>query len=83
MQTALMTEACNREGAIMDEEALNTSVRQFLKSFGISAQREIEKAVRDAHSKGQLTRPRLPAKAALTVGGIDLKFEVERDIILA
>jgi Family of unknown function (DUF6494) len=67
----------------MDEEALNTSVRQFLKSFGISAQREIEKAVRDADSKGQLTRPRLPAKAVLTVGGIDLKFEIERDITLA
>jgi enamine deaminase RidA (YjgF/YER057c/UK114 family) len=67
----------------MDDEALNASVRQFLKSFGISAQREIEKAVRDADSKGQLTRPRLPARAVLTVGGLDLRFEVEHDIILA
>jgi hypothetical protein len=66
----------------MDEEALNTSVRQFLKTFGISAQREIEKAVRDADSKGQLTCARLPAKAVLTVGGIDLTFEIEREIAL-
>jgi hypothetical protein len=71
------------ERAVMDEEALNTSVRRFLKTFGVSAQREIEKAVRDADSKGQLTEPRLPAKAVLTVGGIDLRFEIESDIALA
>jgi hypothetical protein len=69
--------------ATMDEDALNTSVRQFLKTFGVSAQREIEKAVRAADSKGQLTESSLPAKAVLTVGGIDLKFEIERDIALA
>jgi hypothetical protein len=67
----------------MDEDALNASIRQFLKTFGVSAQREIEKAVRAADSKGQLTKPRLPAKAVLTIDGIDLKFEVERDIALA
>jgi hypothetical protein len=66
----------------MDEDALNTSIRQFLKTFGVSAQREIEKAVRDADSKGKLMKPSLPAKAVLTVGGIDLKFEIERDIAL-
>jgi hypothetical protein len=67
----------------MDEDALNASVRQFLKTFGVSAQREIEKAVRAADSRGQLTTPSLPAKAVLTIDGIDLKFEVERDIALA
>jgi Family of unknown function (DUF6494) len=68
----------------MDEEALNTSVRKFLKTFGVTAQREIEKAVRDAVSKGQLKdNPSLPAKAVVTVGRIDLKFEIESDIKLA
>jgi uncharacterized protein DUF6494 len=38
----------------MDEEALNTSVRKFLKKLGVTAQREIEMAVRDADAKGQL-----------------------------
>ncbi len=66
----------------MDEDALNTSIRQFLKTFGVSAQREIEKAVRDADSKGKLMKPSLPAKAVLTVDGIDLKFEIKRDITL-
>ena len=65
----------------MDEEALNSSVRKFLKTFGVTAQREIEKAVRDAVAKGQLKdSPRLPAKAVVTVGGIDLKFEIDGDI---
>jgi hypothetical protein len=68
----------------MDEEALNTSIRKFLRTFGVTAQREIEQAVRNALSNGQLqdTR-RLPAKAVLTVGGIDLKYEIEGDIELA
>lgn len=68
----------------MDEEALNNSVRKFLKTFGVTAQREIEKAVRDATAKGQLKDSQsLPAKAVVTVGGIDLKFEIESDIKLA
>jgi hypothetical protein len=68
----------------MDEEALNTSVRKFLKTFGVTAQREIEKAVRDAVLKGQLKdNPSLPAKAVVTVDGIDLRFEIESNIKLA
>ena len=31
----------------MDEEALNMSIRKFLKKVGITSQREIEQAVRD------------------------------------
>ena len=38
----------------MNEDALNTSVRKFLKTVGVTAQREIEKAVRDAVSSGRL-----------------------------
>jgi hypothetical protein len=38
----------------MDEEALNTSVRKFLKKLGVTAQREIEIAVRDADAKDLL-----------------------------
>jgi enamine deaminase RidA (YjgF/YER057c/UK114 family) len=67
----------------MDDEALNTSIRKFLKAFGVTAQREIEKAVRNAVSNGKLKdNPRLPAKAVVTVGGIDLKYEIESDIEL-
>jgi len=68
----------------MNEEALNTSVRKFLKTFGVTAQREIEKAVREAVAAGRLkdSAP-LSAKAVVTVGGVDLKFEIESDIELA
>ena len=36
----------------MNEEAFNLSVRKFLKNFGVSAQREIEKSVDAALSAG-------------------------------
>jgi two-component sensor histidine kinase len=69
--------------AITDEDALNTSVRKFLKKLGITAQCEIEKAIRDADAGGKLRGTPLPAKAVVTIGGIDLKLEVHSDIELA
>jgi hypothetical protein len=40
--------------------------------------------VRNAVSNGKLKdNRRLPAKAVLTVGGVDLKYEIESDIELA
>lgn len=67
----------------MDEDALNTSVRTFLKRLGVTAQQEIEKAVRAADAKGDLSGTTLPAKVVVTVDGIDLKFEIDGDIELA
>src|SRR5262252_5919103 len=50
----------------MNEDALNVSVRKFLKKLGVTAQREIEKAVREAVSSGRLKgRDALPAKATV------------------
>ena len=34
--------------AMMNEDVFNVSIRKFLKTLGVSAQREIEKAVRQA-----------------------------------
>jgi hypothetical protein len=62
----------------MNEEALNGSVRQFLKKVGVTSQREIEQAVRSAVSTGRLKgNETLPAKAMLTIGGIGLSVEIE------
>jgi len=69
--------------AIMDYDALNTGVRKFFKKLRVTAQREIEKAVRDADAKRKLTGTTLPTKAVVTVGGVDLKFEIDGDIELA
>ena len=64
----------------MDEEALNTSVRKFLKKVGVTAQREIEQAVRDAEAAGKLKGGTLPAKATFAIGGVNLTFDVTGEI---
>ena len=38
----------------MDEEALNMSIRKFLKKVGITSQREIERALDQANQQGKL-----------------------------
>lgn len=68
----------------MDEEALNTSVRKFLKKVGVTSQREIEKAVREAVAAGRLKgNEKLPAKMTLSVGGIDLALEIDGSVELS
>jgi hypothetical protein len=67
----------------MNEDMFNASLRKFLKKVGITSQREIEKAVRDALASGRLKgHEKLPAKMVLTVGGIALTHEVNDDIEL-
>ena len=67
----------------MNEDALNTSVRKFLKKLGVTAQREIEKAVREAVSSGRLKgREALPAKATVNIDGIGLSVEIDGAIEL-
>ncbi|HRW60074.1 MAG TPA: DUF6494 family protein [Defluviicoccus sp.] len=67
----------------MDEDAFNMSVRKFLKTVGVTAQREIEKAVRAAADAGQLPADgRLKAKAVITLEGVALAFAVGGDIEL-
>ena len=61
----------------MDEDRFNISVRKFLKEVGVTSQREIEKAVRDALAAGSL-RPgeRLDATMTLEIGAIGLQHVV-------
>jgi Family of unknown function (DUF6494) len=67
----------------MNEDVFNTSLRGFLKKVGITSQREIEKAVRDAVAAGRLKgNEKLPARMVLTVGGINLSHEVTDEIEL-
>jgi hypothetical protein len=69
--------------AIMDEDVFNRSIRKFLKTLGVSAQREIEKAVRQAVAEGTLTgNERFAAKATVTLEGIGLSHEVKGEIEL-
>jgi len=67
----------------MNDDALNTSIRKLLKVFGVTSQREIENAVRDAVASGRLKgNESLPAKVTLSVGGIDLTHTIDDTIDL-
>jgi hypothetical protein len=66
---------------IMNEDALNISVRKFLKKVGVTSQREIEQAVRAALGGGRLKGDEtLPARVMLTVDGIGLAIEIKGTI---
>lgn len=59
-------------------------VRKFLKKVGVTSQREIEKAVREAVQSGKLTgNEKLKARIKLEVEGIDLKLVIEDDLALS
>ena len=67
----------------MNEDVLNASVRKFLKTVGVTSQREIEKAVREAVAAGRLKGDEtLPAKMVLTVAGLNLSFTVDGTVEL-
>jgi hypothetical protein len=67
----------------MNEEALNLSIRRFLKSVGISSQRAIEHAVAAAAAAGAIDGTEsFPAKMTLEVAGLSLTVEFSGDINL-
>ena len=67
----------------MNEDVFNASIRKFLKNLGVTAQREIEKAVRQALAEHKLKgNERLPTEATVTLGGIDLSLEIKGEIEL-
>lgn len=61
----------------MNEEKLNLSTRKFLKQVGITAQREIEIAVRKAVEKGTLGVAELPIKVTLECPALGLSHIVQ------
>ena len=62
----------------MNEEAFNMSVRKFLKKLGVTAQREIELAVREQIDAGELKGDEtLEAQATVTVRGL------QRDVVVS
>jgi hypothetical protein len=68
----------------MDEDKFNISVRKYLKVVGVTSQREIERAVREALSDGRLRdADKLEATTILEVAAIGLRHVVKGDIELA
>jgi hypothetical protein len=67
----------------MNEDVFNTSIRKFLKTLGVTAQREIEKAVRQALADGKLRgNEKFPARATVTLGGLGFSHEIKGEIEL-
>ena len=64
----------------MNDEALNMSIRKFLKTVGVNSQLAIEKAVQKAVAEGRLKgNEAFPAAMTLTIGklGMNVKFDGE------
>lgn len=69
--------------ASIDEDRLNMQIRKFLKKVGITSQREIEKAVREAADSGKLAGDeKLPVRMHLTVSGLDVALDIDGEIEL-
>jgi hypothetical protein len=68
----------------MNEDMFNMEVRKFLKKVGVTSQREIEKAVRDAIQAGSLAgNEKLKARMKLEVEGVNLELVIEDEIALS
>ena len=67
----------------MNDETFNLEIRKFLKHFGVTAQREIERAVEAARASGRLKGSEtLKTRAVLTVEGLGTLATIDGDIRL-
>lgn len=64
----------------IDEDALNMSIRRFLKTVGVTSQREIEQAVRAAAESGTLDAAALPVRMRLIIEAVGLDHTIEGEI---
>ncbi len=67
----------------MNEEALNMSMRKFLKTVGVNSQRAIEHAVAEAVAGGAIAGTEtFPAKMTLEIAGLKVNVVFTGDITL-
>jgi hypothetical protein len=67
----------------MNEERFNIDTRRFLKHFGVTAQREIEKAVAAGIADGRLKGTEtIRARAVLELDGFGTLERIEGEITL-
>jgi hypothetical protein len=70
-------------GNPMNEEALNLSIRKFLKTVGVNSQREIEHAVAKAAAAGAIAGTEsFPATMTLEIAGLQVNVAFSGDITL-
>ena len=66
----------------MNEDTFNLQIRKFLKKVGVTSQREIEKAVRDAVASGAISGSG-KVQASVTLKLPDLGVEIDIDDTIA
>jgi hypothetical protein len=67
----------------MKDEALNMSVRKYLKTVGVNSQLAIEKAVHKAIADGRLNgNETLPVSMTLSVGKLALELTFQGELNL-
>jgi len=67
----------------MDDDALNLSIRKFLKMVGVNSQREMEQAVAKAVAAGTIAGTQtLAATMTLEISALRLKVKFDGDIEL-
>lgn len=65
----------------IDEDALNMSIRRFLKTVGVTSQREIEKAVRAAAETGAIDPgTAMAVRVRLTIEAVGLDHAIDGEI---
>jgi len=68
----------------MNDEVFNLDLRKFLKRFGVTAQREIERAVAEAVERGTLQGTEtLTVRATLTIPNVLSELRIDGEIGLA
>lgn len=67
----------------MNDEALNMSIRKFLKTVGVNSQLAIEKAVRKALEDGKLKgNETMPVTMTLVLGKLELNVKFDGELKL-
>ena len=64
----------------MTDDAFNMSLRKFLKTVGVTSQREIEEAVRAVREAGDLPSGTVTARMVLKIDAVGLEHEVAGEI---
>jgi Family of unknown function (DUF6494) len=68
----------------MNEDTFNMEIRKFLKLVGVTSQREIETAVREAIASGRLKgTEKLKARVVLTIEAAGLTKSIDGEIALS
>ena len=65
----------------MNEDVFNLDLRKFLKRFGVTAQREIERAVAEARERGTIDGTEtLAVRATLSIPGVLDELRIDGEI---